>query len=207
VFTGSPFHLHAYAQSLGTTNELLLGCVFGRYDADPDHPWHRLERGEGTLAEALEHAQEACRAAGIDGFEAEEFFMAMASTDSQARRELVVGKVRELNGRGIRQAIITNNAKEFSDRWRSLITLDELFEAVFDSSTEGTRKPEPAIYLRAMQRLEVSAPAASVFLDDFGPNVDAAAALGMHGILVGEDMSAALGELDRIIAVESDAPR
>ena len=50
VFTGSPFyHLDNYARSLGTTNERLLEHVFGRYEADGDHPWHRLERGRGHL--------------------------------------------------------------------------------------------------------------------------------------------------------------
>lgn len=200
VFTGSPFHLDDYARSLGTTNERLLEHVFGRYEANGDHPWHRLERGEGTLDDALEAAAESCRADGIEGFDAEGFFKAMSGTSSDGRRELVVSKVRELNDSGIRQAIITNNAKEFGDMWRSLIPVDELFEAVIDSSAVGIRKPDPAIYLLALERLEVSNPETSVFLDDFEPNVAAARELGMHGILVGQDIVPALAELDRKLA-------
>ncbi|MDE0237007.1 MAG: HAD hydrolase-like protein, partial [bacterium] len=146
VFTGSPFHLDDYARSLGTTNGRLLEHVFGRYEANGDHPWHRLERGEGTLAEALEAADASCRADGIEGFTSEGFFKAMSSTSSDERRHKAVAKVRELNEAGIRQAIITNNAKEFGDMWRSLIPVDELFEAVVDSSAVGMRKPDPRIY-------------------------------------------------------------
>lgn len=200
VFTGSPFYLDDYARSLGTTNERLLEHVFGRYEANGDHPWHRLERGEGTLAEALEAADASCRADGIDGFTSEGFFKAMSGTSSDERRDKAVAKVRELNEAGIRQAIITNNAKEFGDMWRALIPVDELFEAVVDSSAVGMRKPDPRIYQLALQQLEVARPETSAFLDDFEPNVIAARELGMHGVLVGDDIAPALAELDRILA-------
>ena len=202
VFTGSPFHLDDYARTLGTTNERLLEHVFGRYEADGDHPWHRLERGEGTLADALEAAAEACRADGIEGFNSEGFFKAMSGTNSDERRELAVSKVRELNEAGKQQAIITNNAKEFGDMWRQLIPVDELFDAVIDSSAVGLRKPDPRIYRLALEQLEISRPESSAFLDDFEPNVVAARDLGMHGVLVGEDIAPALSELDRIVAPE-----
>ena len=200
VFTGSPFHLDDYARSLGTTNERLLEHVFGRYEANGDHPWHRLERGEGTLADALEAAAEACRADGIEGFNSEGFFKAMSGTNSDERRELAVSKVRELNEAGVQQAIITNNAKEFGDMWRQLIPVDELFDAVIDSSAVGMRKPDPRIYQLALDQLGVSRPETSAFLDDFEPNVAAARQLGMHGILVENDISGALAELDMVIA-------
>ena len=199
VFTSSPFYLDDYARSLGTTNERLLEHVFGRYEANGDHPWHRLERGEGTLAEALEAADESCRADGIEGFSFEGFFKAMSGTTSDERREIAVAKVRELNEAGIRQAIITNNAKEFGDMWRQLIPVDELFEAVIDSSAVGLRKPDPRIYQLALERMGVSRPEATAFLDDFEPNVVAARDLGMHGVLVGDDIVPALAELDRIL--------
>ena len=200
VFTGSPFHLDDYARSLGTTNGRLLEHVFGRYEADGDHPWHRLERGEGTLAEALEAADRSCRADGIEGFASEGFFKAMSGTSSEERRDMAVAKVRELNEAGMRQAIITNNAKEFGEMWRQLIPVDELFEAVIDSSAVGIRKPDPRIYRLALERMDVSRAESSVFLDDFAPNVDAARDLGMHGVLVGDDVALALAELDRILA-------
>ena len=51
VYTSSPFSVFAEAAAeLGATPERVIGLVFGPYDRDTDHPWHRLERGEVSLA-------------------------------------------------------------------------------------------------------------------------------------------------------------
>ena len=82
-------------------------------------------------------------------------------------RTIVVETVRALQSAGIRNGIITNNAREFADGWRRLIPVDELFDDVVDSSAVGLRKPNPAIYELALSRLAVRDPSATVFLDDF----------------------------------------
>jgi len=52
VFTASPFQgLSEYAQSLGTDAKALRQIVFGVYGEDSDHPWHKLERGEQSMAD------------------------------------------------------------------------------------------------------------------------------------------------------------
>src|SRR5690606_28642414 len=57
VFTPSPFtSCRGYAETLGIDHEVLLEVAFGPYDRDTDHPWHKLERGEATLADAMAHA-------------------------------------------------------------------------------------------------------------------------------------------------------
>ena len=53
---------------------------------------------------------------------------------------------------GVKQAVVTNNVAEFGGMWRSLIPVDDLFDAVVDSSAEGVRKPDPAIYRLALER-------------------------------------------------------
>lgn len=64
-----------------------------------------------------------------------------------------------------------------------------LFDLVVESSVEGVRKPNPAIYQRTCERLAV-APQACVFLDDLGVNLKPARALGMHTIkVVDEDQA------------------
>ena len=68
-----------------------------------------------------------------------------------------------------------------------------LFDLVVESSMEGIRKPNPAIYKLTCERLAV-APAACVFLDDLGINLKPARALGMTTIKV-VDEDQALGEL------------
>jgi putative hydrolase of the HAD superfamily len=66
-----------------------------------------------------------------------------------------------------------------------------------DSCQVGMRKPNPAIYRLALEQLGGVAPEAAVFLDDFAPNVDAARAVGLHGVVVTEPV-AAMADLDAI---------
>ena len=194
VFTASPFHaVRPYSALLGIAHDELLDLVFGPYHLDTDHPWHRLERGEGTLAAAMAAAATAAQERGV-AFDARAFFGAMRD---DIDRTIVVDTVRELRALGVRNCIVTNNAKEFADSWRTLIPVDELFDDVVDSSAVGLRKPNPAIYELALRRLGVSDRSATVFLDDFEPNVAAARALGMHGILV-EHPAPAMAELRRL---------
>lgn len=70
---------------------------------------------------------------------------------------------------------------------------------IVDSSDVGVRKPDPAIFAVALERLGGVAPAAAVFLDDAPGNVDGARRAGLHAILV-DDQAAALDELDRLLA-------
>jgi putative hydrolase of the HAD superfamily len=60
--------------------------------------------------------------------------------------EELIDYMRQLRERGYRLAICTNNVKEWEDRWRSMLPVDEIFDVVVDSAFVGTRKPEPRIY-------------------------------------------------------------
>ena len=77
--------------------------------------------------------------------------------------------------RGVRLAILTNNVREWHDVWRPRFAIDELFELVVDSGFEGTRKPEPEIYARTLERLGLPGEACA-FVDDVEVNVTAARA-------------------------------
>jgi epoxide hydrolase-like predicted phosphatase len=193
VFTPSPFAAAgAYAATLGVEPPVLIEVVFGAYDSDSDHVWHRLERGELPFPDALAEIARAAEAAGFR-FEAAEMFASMRGDDVD--RAIVVEAVRGVRARGIRTAIVTNNIREYGDAWRGQLPVDELFDTIVDSSHEGVRKPNPVIYHTALERLGVSHPSRAVFLDDFEANVVAARSLGMHGIVVGPDPRAALDEL------------
>jgi len=170
VFTGSPFYLDDYARSLSTTNDRLLEHVFGRYEANGDHPWHRLERGEGTLAEALEAADESCRADGIEEFTFEGFFKAMSGTTSEERRDQAVAKVRELNEAGIRQAIITNNAGEtddsqFSEGIATHVGYEDVAPMLTNVRYEGNPDPRPMLGSPALEAGAGSSPPSDGALD------------------------------------------
>jgi epoxide hydrolase-like predicted phosphatase len=198
VYTSSPFAVFADAAAeLGTTRERVLDLVFGPYDRDTDHPWHRLERGELSLLDARTAIMGLATDAGL-AFDPLVILARMAGKGSGAR-DAVVAATRRLRTRGLRTALVTNNAREFSQGWRAMLPLAELFDAVIDSSEVGVRKPDPAIFALALREVGGVAPEHAVFLDDFPGNVAAARRLGMHGVLVEEDPSGALAELERLI--------
>ena len=195
VFTTSPFNaVGDRGSDLGVDPKLLVDTIFGPYDTDTDHPWHRLERGEVTLERAVEAIVALGDEHGIDA-NPFKFFAAMGAGGIQ---QVVVECARRLRTDGIRTALVTNNAAEFREGWRKSIPVDELFDVVVDSSEEGVRKPDPRIFERTLERLGVQA-ASSVFLDDYAGNIEAAQALGIHGVLVGRDPSLAVAEVDRLI--------
>jgi epoxide hydrolase-like predicted phosphatase len=197
VFTASPFHTgRRFAAARGVDFDQLFTALFGDYHTDTDHPWHRVERGQLALADGFAQITAAAKASGIEV----DFPALMAAVADDIDRTIVVDKVRALRTTGIRMGIITNNVREYADRWRQLIPVDELFDDVIDSSAVGVRKPNPEIFRLAMNRLGVSRPEAAVFLDDFAPYVDAAIAMGLHGIVVDEDPRSALQALDAIVA-------
>ena len=66
VFTGSPFYsIDNYAGHLGVKPQQLIELVLGYGLEDGDHHWHRLERGEITMAEALEEIEALISARGF----------------------------------------------------------------------------------------------------------------------------------------------
>lgn len=190
VLTTSPWpNLIAAA---GGNVEILVG----QYHEDSDHPWHRLERGEIGFAEWFQDVSALAGEAGVT----------LDLTPMAALREEmvvyphVVERVLELRRDGYQTALITNNVREGSNMWRSMMEVDALFQVVIDSSAVGLRKPNPAIFELALQELSISDPASAVFLDDLDSNVVAARNVGMHAILVGDPPDAALDELDALLA-------
>jgi putative hydrolase of the HAD superfamily len=93
----------------------------------------------------------------------------------------MVDLMRELQGRGLRMALLTNNVREWESRWRTMVPIDEIFELVVDSAFVGCRKPEPRIYEILLERLGVEAQGC-VFVDDVEVNCDAARELGMTAV-------------------------
>lgn len=195
VFMDSPFAaVRAFGEQKGIGAERVLELMFGAYDADTDHPWHRLERGELSLGDA----REAILALGepehrIDLFEA------LGSLTRASIRPDMIQIARDARAAGVKTAIVTNNVREFGDGWRSMLPIGELFDAVIDSAHVGVRKPDPRIFHLALRDLGGVAPGDAVFLDDFHGNVTAAERLGMRGILVEEDWQPALLALQSLL--------
>jgi putative hydrolase of the HAD superfamily len=108
---------------------------------------------------------------------------------------------RELHGRGLRFALLTNNVREWEPYWRAKLPIDDIFETVVDSAFVGVRKPDPAIYAIVLERLGLEA-AECAFVDDLAVNVDAARSLGFAGVHF-RDTAQAIAELDALTAAPS----
>jgi putative hydrolase of the HAD superfamily len=93
----------------------------------------------------------------------------------------VIDLMRELKGRGLRMAMLTNNVREWEETWRAMLPVDEIFETVVDSAFVGCRKPEPQIYEITLERLGLPAEAC-LFVDDILVNIEAARALGFNAV-------------------------
>ena len=202
VFTNTP---HAAIASLAGEHQIdvsaLSDAIFGRFEVDTDHPWHRLERGELELREGWPLIETELADLGVD-LTLHTVFRRIS--DSSDDRSEVVQLVREAHANGIHNAIITNNVREFADigdgrGWHRWVPLDAM-RVVADSSALGVRKPDPAIYRHTLRELDVD-PHEAVFVDDTAVNVAAAASLGMHGVLVGSDPGPALERVREIVGL------
>jgi len=197
IFTGSPFYgRNEYAASLGMTVESITKLVLGYGLPNGDHPWHKLERGEVTMEEAAREVLQSVENAGIAGFDFEKFFKSMSSRPEHSDK--MYEGVRRLKARGICQIIVSNNFREFQSIWKSMVP-ENLFDEIVDSSQVGVRKPDPAIFHIALDLANAS-PETTVFLDDYEEHIQVANSMGIKGILVGEDPTEALSELESLVS-------
>ncbi len=179
----------------GAPREEALALLLGPYDSDTDHVWHRVERGEVPIGEWIEWIAAETVAAGITvDWDAFGSMMGRLTV-----HDVVVERVRTLRDDGYRTALCTNNVKEGSQSWRALLPVDELFDAVVDSSEVGMRKPDARIYLHTLALIGVDDPARAVFLDDHPGNVAGAERAGLSGLLVGDPVEA-IAALDALLA-------
>lgn len=198
VFTVSPFRaVETLAREMGVEIPLFCDLVFGPYHLDTDHPWHALERGEISLEAARERIMESGKAHGID---LDLYALLMSMAGENLVHEPVVELLRSVKSQGFTTAIVTNNVREFSDGWRSLIPVDDYVDLVVDSSFHGVRKPDQSIYRIALQGLGQIEPEQAVFLDDVPANVESARRLGIRGIDVTDDPHETVRNLQAMLA-------
>jgi epoxide hydrolase-like predicted phosphatase len=172
-----------------------LDFLVGPYHHDTDHPWHRLERGEITIAEWMTAIQAAADETGrtLDLTPLQSLLSSLTVHDD------VVAHVAAVRGEGYRTALVTNNVREGSSTWRAMIPVDDLFDVVVDSSAVGMRKPDPAIFTHTLDLLGGIAPERAVFLDDVEGNLAGARLAGLHTILVDDPPGPSLAELDLLL--------
>jgi 2-haloacid dehalogenase len=87
----------------------------------------------------------------------------------------------ELRDAGHRLYGLTNWSSETFPLARARYRFFDWFHGIVVSGEEKLIKPDPRLYLRLLERHRVD-PARAVFIDDSPNNVEAAVALGIHGI-------------------------
>ncbi|HWA12461.1 MAG TPA: HAD-IA family hydrolase [Burkholderiales bacterium] len=199
VMTESPFlAFRRFEQARGLPENFLRGVNARNPDTNA---WARFERSELTPEQFDEAFAQEARQAGheVRGLDV---------------IDLVYGAIRPAMVAALRaskahytNACVTNNVAagprrgfdrdpERAASWQSVLGL---FDAVIESSRLGVRKPEPRFFELACAQLGIR-PEQAVYLDDLGPNLKPARAMGMRTIKVG-DPGAAIAELEEALAI------
>lgn len=163
---------------------------FGGPGADTDHPWHRLERGELSMVQALPLLQmppgppRPPRPYTLD-----EDYLELAEQLAEA---------------GFKLALCTNTPREAAPLWQALYPWGDVFDVIVRSCDVGARKPDHRMVQAALDQLG-TAPEETLFVDDLAVNRESAGTLGVTTVDGGaRDGIARIRELTGVAA---DAPR
>lgn len=170
----------AYQDQSGISMEQLGRGMQRIAERDGEYPLFRLERGEVSETRFLEELswaleEELGYRPTLHRF-SEIYFEALHPNQP------MLDLMRELRGLGYRLAILTNNVREWEEKWRAKLPIDEIFDLIVDSAWVGVRKPERAIYELTLERLGRIDPRQCLFVDDNELNVEAARELGMSTV-------------------------
>ncbi|MBN1179737.1 MAG: HAD family phosphatase [Anaerolineae bacterium] len=191
-----------------------FGSVLVRLeDPGPRRAWEkRLGLPEGGLAELVFGSEVAARASvgqapdsavwdhvarvlGLD-----EAQLAQLYADFWAGDHLdtaLVAFLRSLRPR-YKTAILSNAQYGARDAFMDVYGLHHVVDLMVISAEEGVAKPDPLIYRRTLERLDVQ-PTEALFVDDRLENVAAARALGMRAVHF-SDPETALAQVREILA-------
>lgn len=93
-----------------------------------------------------------------------------------------------------RRYVFTNGAREYAGRVLERLGVADCFDGVFAiEDADLTPKPEPSTYRRMIQRFGFE-PRSAAFFEDTPRNLEAAKALGMATILIGDGHGKPLGD-------------
>ena len=101
-----------------------------------------------------------------------------------------VDTLQALRADGFKIALVSDCTHDLSDQWDDF-ELAEFFDATVFSCCEGTRKPDPRLFLAAAERLGVLTETCLYVGDGGGDELAGSGAVGMHPVLLaGEDWAA-----------------
>ena len=158
-----------YEEELGLAPGTLNRAMYG------SESWQRVLVGRMSLED---HWQEIGPRLGLHT-QAEIMDFRQKYFADEEINEGVLALIRRLRGQ-YRLAVLSNAPPRLT-KWLADWQILDLFDVVVCSGDEGVAKPEPAIFERTLDRLDVG-PQESIFIDDFPGHVEAARALGIHAI-------------------------
>jgi putative hydrolase of the HAD superfamily len=169
----------AIQDDVGISPESLGLAMRHGLEEDEELPLFRLERGEISEDEFLKRLTDGLEP--ILGHRPRLHHFRHMFFDALDPNEQMIELMRELKASGLTMALLTNNVREWEPLWRSMLPIDEIFEAVVDSAFVGCRKPEARIYELTLERIGMQA-GDCLFIDDIGTNCEGAEAVGMKAI-------------------------
>ncbi|XP_045056966.1 acyl-CoA dehydrogenase family member 10 isoform X3 [Desmodus rotundus] len=159
-------------------------------------PWMKFMRGEMTIEAFLQEFGRLCSETSKTCVPVGSFFSLLTSEQVAKQFPVMTEAITQIRAKGLKTAVLSNNF--YLSDGQSFLPLDrKQFDVVVESCLEGVCKPDPRIYKLCLERLGLQ-PSESIFLDDLGQNVKAAASLGMHTIKV-NDPEAAVKELESLL--------
>jgi putative hydrolase of the HAD superfamily len=136
--------------------------------------------GSGNIDEA-EFWRQVSHEHGIRQVEVSENLLGRAFTEALKSHAPVLELIKELGSNGVKLAVLSNTIEPHAKALREAGLYDG-FDYLFLSHEVGIRKPDVAIYERALAELGTK-PEATIFVDDDPENVEAAEALGIKGVV------------------------
>ncbi|XP_021113124.1 acyl-CoA dehydrogenase family member 10 isoform X5 [Heterocephalus glaber] len=159
-------------------------------------PWMRFMRGEITTGDFIQEFGRICSEISKTSVPVDSFFSLLTSEQVAQQFPVMTEAISQIRAKGFQTAVLTNNF--YVSSGKSFLPLDRSqFDVVVESCLEGVCKPDPRIYQLCLARLGLQ-PSKSIFLDDLGPNLKAAASLGIHTIKV-NDPEIAVKELESLL--------
>ena len=176
------------AESLGLTYEAIERIVHG---GGPDGSAAQASIGQLTEQQHWQNVAHALHLPEDDIRRVETAYFSGDRLD-----ETLVAFIRAL--RPQRRTGLISNAWSGLRAWIVSHNFDDAFDSMTISAEVGCGKPDPRIYELALGKLDVP-PAQAIFVDDVPANVDAADALGMHGIVF-RQAGQVMAEINRLLA-------
>lgn len=174
VLTADPFAgMVSYAEELGIGAQVIADAV-----RDSDR-FRAVETGASSMRDFLKWLCgdiEERHGARVDIRR-----LADCLASGQRIRPEMPALLTQVRDAGLRLALLTNNAREARSWWESGVLPLELFDTILDSSALGVRKPDPAVFRLALDRLGLAGREV-VLVDDLQANIDGAVKAGLRGL-------------------------